>query len=109
VALGAEATSTAGPGGNTLQEVVVTAQFRNESVQQTPLAITAINAQALAERGQTSLTEIAQDAPSVSLNPVAAAFGPSMSAYIRGIGQGILSPPSSQASVSTSTTCISAP
>jgi iron complex outermembrane recepter protein len=79
-------------GGNELEEVVVTAQFRNESVQQTPLAITAINAQGLAERGQTSLTEIAQDVPSVALNPVAAAFGPSMSAYIRGIGQGDLEP-----------------
>jgi iron complex outermembrane receptor protein len=92
VSPGAEATSPATPSGDALQEVVVTAQFRNESVQQTPLAITAINAQALAERGQTSLTEIAQDAPSVSLNPVSAAFGPSMSAYIRGIGQGDLEP-----------------
>src|SRR5690348_9179329 len=90
--LGAEVTSTASSSADALQEVVVTAQFRNESVQQTPLAITAINAQGLAERGQTSLTEIAQDVPSVALNPVAAAFGPSMSAYIRGIGQGDLEP-----------------
>jgi len=33
-----------------LQEVVVTAQFRSESVQQTPLAITAINAAMLEQR-----------------------------------------------------------
>lgn len=91
-AVAAEAPSAPPANGDVLQEVVVTAQFRNESVQQTPLAITAINAQGLAERGQTSLTEIAQDAPSVSLNPVSAAFGPSMSAYIRGIGQGDLEP-----------------
>jgi iron complex outermembrane recepter protein len=75
-----------------LQEVVVTAQFRNENVQETPLAITAVNAETLAERGQTSLTQITQDSPSVQLNSTATAFGPSMSAYIRGIGQGDLDP-----------------
>src|SRR6185312_2411558 len=71
---------------------VVTAQFRAENVQQTPLAITAVNAEALAARGQTSVTEIARDAPSVSLAPETGAFGPSMSAFIRGIGQADLDP-----------------
>jgi iron complex outermembrane recepter protein len=75
-----------------LQEVVVTAQFRSQSVQDTPLAITAVNAESLAERGQTSLIDITQDAPSVQLSSTATAFGPSMSAYIRGIGQGDLDP-----------------
>jgi iron complex outermembrane receptor protein len=75
-----------------LQEVIVTAQFQSQNVQQTPLAITAVNAQALAERGQTSLTELSQDAPSVQLQQTSAAFGPSMSAYIRGIGQSDLDP-----------------
>ncbi|HTX23628.1 MAG TPA: TonB-dependent receptor [Steroidobacteraceae bacterium] len=77
---------------NQLQEVIVTAQFQNQSVQQTPLAITAISADALAERGQTSLVQITQDAPSVQLAPEVGAFGPSMSAYIRGIGQSDLDP-----------------
>jgi len=79
-------------GANQLQEVVVTAQFRAENVQQTPLAITAINGDALAERGQTSLTQITQDAPSVQLTSEAGAFGPSMAAFIRGIGQADLDP-----------------
>src|SRR5579884_1654150 len=79
-------------GGRQLQEVVVTAQFRAENVQQTPLAITAISADALASRGQTSLTQITQDAPSVSLSPEVGAFGPSMAAFIRGIGQADLDP-----------------
>jgi iron complex outermembrane recepter protein len=78
--------------GDALQEVVVTAQFRNESVQQTPLAITAINAQMLEQRGQTSLAQITSDVPSVSLTPSTTAFGPSMSAYIRGVGQYDLDP-----------------
>src|ERR1700733_8931238 len=57
--------SAADTGG--LQEVIVTAQFRSENVQQTPLAITAVNGEALAARGQNRLTELSQDAPSVQL------------------------------------------
>jgi len=89
----AAAQGESAPGGTQqLQEVVVTAQFRNESVQQTPLAITAISAEGLAQRGQTSLTQITQDAPSVVLTQEVGAFGPSMAAYIRGIGQSDLDP-----------------
>ncbi|MGH8219215.1 MAG: TonB-dependent receptor plug domain-containing protein, partial [Steroidobacteraceae bacterium] len=84
--------TTPATGGSGLQEVVVTAQFRAENVQQTPLAITAISANSLAERGQTSLIDITRDAPSVSLAPETGAFGPSMSAFIRGIGQADLDP-----------------
>jgi iron complex outermembrane recepter protein len=86
------AQTTAATGGNQLQEVVVTAQFRAENVQQTPLAITAISGDTLQQRGQTSLTEITADAPSVSLSPEVGAFGPSMAAFIRGIGQADLDP-----------------
>ncbi len=75
------------PNGNQLEEVVVTAQFRNESAQQTPLAITAINANMLAERGQTNLSQVTADVPSATFLPAEAAFGPSMVAAIRGIGQ----------------------
>ena len=70
-----------------LQEVVVTAQFRKESAQQAPIAITAINAAMLEQRGQTSLVDVANQAPSVTLKQAGAAFGPSMVASIRGIGQ----------------------
>jgi iron complex outermembrane receptor protein len=73
--------------GDQLQEVVVTAQFRSESVQQTPLAITAINASMLEQRNQTNLAQVAAQIPSTTLLPAEAAFGPSMTASIRGIGQ----------------------
>jgi iron complex outermembrane receptor protein len=75
-----------------LQEVIVTAQFRTENVQSTPLSITAVSAADLAERGETSITEIATNSPSVFLSQSSAAFGPSMSAFIRGIGQSDLDP-----------------
>ncbi len=88
----ADQTTTPASGGNQLQEVIVTAQFRNESVQQTPLAISAIDASDLAARGQTSLTQISEDVPSVNLFSDEAAFGPAMGAFIRGIGQFDLDP-----------------
>jgi iron complex outermembrane receptor protein len=75
-----------------LQEVIVTAQFRNENVQQTPLAITAVSAADLASRGQTSILSLTQDVPSVSLSSQVGAFGPSIAAFIRGIGQSDLDP-----------------
>jgi iron complex outermembrane recepter protein len=84
-------TSDQGTGGG-LQEVIVTAQFQSQNVQTTPLAITAMSGAALADRGQTSLTELSQDAPSVQLQQTSAAFGPSMAAFIRGIGQSDLDP-----------------
>src|SRR5580704_1658903 len=80
-------TPSTSTGSDQLQEVVVTAQFRNESVQQTPLAITAINAQMLEDRNQTHLSQIAAQVPSTTLLPAESAFGPSMTASIRGIGQ----------------------
>jgi len=72
---------------NQIQTVTVTAQFIRQSAQTTPLAITAISASSLADRGQTSLTQVASDAPSVTLLQDEAAFGPAMAASIRGIGQ----------------------
>jgi iron complex outermembrane recepter protein len=70
-----------------LDEVVVTAQFREQSVQDTPLAITAVSADMLEARSQTNIAEVANQAPSVTLRQAAPMYGPSVQAYIRGIGQ----------------------
>jgi iron complex outermembrane receptor protein len=72
---------------NTVSEVVVTAQFREQNLQKTPLAITAVNSQMLEARNQTSLADVTAQAPNVTLAPNGAAFGSSMVAFIRGIGQ----------------------
>ena len=72
---------------NTVGEVVVTAQFRQQSLQKTPLAITAVDAKMLEARNQTSLADVTAQAPNVTLAPNGAAFGSSMVAFIRGIGQ----------------------
>src|SRR5688572_11866797 len=70
-----------------LQEVTVTAQFREQSVQDTPLSITAVSGDVLEARSQTNLSEVANQAPNVTLKPQGAAFGPSLGASIRGVGQ----------------------
>jgi len=70
-----------------LQEVVVTAQFRKQDLQQTPIAITAVNAAMLEQRNQTDIAQVASQAPNVTLQPNGAAFGSSMVAFIRGVGQ----------------------
>jgi len=79
--------SSAASSGGTVSEVVVTAQFRSTNVQETPIAITAVNAQMLQQRGQTSVEQVANQAPNVTLKPQGAAFGPSLGASIRGVGQ----------------------
>ncbi|MFM1887621.1 MAG: Colicin receptor precursor [Pseudomonadota bacterium] len=70
-----------------LAEVVVTAQFREQNLQDTPLAITAVSAAMLESRNQTNITEITNQAPNVTLKQQGAQFGPSMAASIRGVGQ----------------------
>jgi len=71
----------------TLEEIIVTAEFREKALQDTPLSITAISADMLESRNQVSLEQISAQAPNVSLRPGNASYGSSMVAYIRGIGQ----------------------
>ena len=87
-------------------EIVVTAQFRAQNIQDTPLAITAVNAETMEAKSQTNLAQVADTAPNVSLKPQGGSFGPSVAVSIRGIGAGISIPRSSPASASTSTTSI---
>ena len=70
-----------------LAEVVVTAQFREQKLQDTPIAITAVNAAMLEERGQTNIAEVAAQAPNVSLRPQPQNGGSGLIAFIRGVGQ----------------------
>ncbi len=69
------------------EAIIVTAQFRAQNLQDTPLAITAVNAAMLEARSQTDISQVANQAPSVTLKPQGAAYGPSMAANIRGVGQ----------------------
>jgi len=70
-----------------VEDIVVTAQFREQSLQSTPLAITAVSSAMMEARSQTNVAQIANEAPNVTLRPGNASFGPSLAASIRGIGQ----------------------
>ncbi len=68
-------------------DIVVTAQFREQNLQDTPIAITAVNAAMLEARGQTDITQVAAQAPNVTLRPQPQNGGSGLIAFIRGVGQ----------------------
>lgn len=70
-------------------EVVVTAQKRKENVQSVPIAITALSAMALQDRGLTNVTQISDLSPNIHIDNASPFAGSSqiVSAYVRGIGQ----------------------
>jgi iron complex outermembrane recepter protein len=70
-----------------LDEIVVSARFREEKLQETPIAITAISAEDIQQKSITTASEIGYTVPNASFRPAQAAFGNTMTAYIRGIGQ----------------------
>ena len=72
---------------NLLPEVIVTSQFRQQNVQSTPIAITAVNAAMLDARGQTDIAQVARQAPNVTLSPQGQQNGTGLIAFIRGVGQ----------------------
>src|SRR6478672_10549813 len=74
------------------QDIVVTAQFREQRLQDTPLSITAVPAALLEQRGQHSLAEVTNQAPNVQLRQAGSSFGDSLTAFIRGVGQADFDP-----------------
>src|SRR5436853_2151581 len=75
-----------------LAEVIVTAQYREEKLQDVPIAISAITASMIEEQGATKLSDILTSAPSVGFRQQSAAFGESVTAFIRGFGQADFDP-----------------
>ncbi|MXO65387.1 TonB-dependent receptor [Altericroceibacterium endophyticum] len=82
-----DADKTTAATGNQIAEIVVTAQFREQRLQDTPLAITAVDSALLEARSQDDIEAVAKQAPSVTLQEQGGAYGASMGASIRGIGQ----------------------
>jgi iron complex outermembrane recepter protein len=70
-----------------LEEIIVTAQFRAQNVQQTPIAITAFDAAMLEARGNADIADAANFAPNVQLSNAATGFGQMSAIFIRGVGQ----------------------
>jgi iron complex outermembrane receptor protein len=71
-----------------LEEVLVTARFREENLQQTPLAISAISAETLAANGAQSVIDVSDWAPNVVIDQLGSGWGPTLAATVRGLGYG---------------------
>lgn len=78
----AEVTASTDGGGNRLNDIVVTAQRREENVQDTPVSVNAFDAEALQARGVTSALQLTQVDPSLNISFNADTAYP----FIRGIG-----------------------
>ena len=71
-----------------VDDIVVTARFRTENLQDTPLAITAMSGDMMKARGYANVADVGNTAPSVFLRPANSGNGKTTLATIRGIGQG---------------------
>ncbi|WP_176590266.1 TonB-dependent receptor [Sphingobium sp. EM0848] len=70
--------------GQSLQEIIVTAQKRSESLQDTPISIVALDSAALESKRIASLTDIASGVPNLQLSP-----HPNSSVSVRPIIRGV--------------------
>jgi len=71
-----------------IPDIVVIATRQATNLQDTPIAITAVTAEALQERGITNVADLTSVVPNSQFRRVQGAFGPGVSAFIRGIGSG---------------------
>jgi iron complex outermembrane recepter protein len=84
----ASAAESAGSGeGPPLEEVVITARFRTESLQTAPIAVTAVTGEQLQAHGYQNVTQVADVAPNVNLEQAGSGFGKLAFVSIRGVGQ----------------------
>jgi iron complex outermembrane receptor protein len=68
-----------------LEEIIVTAQKREESIQDAPISIVAFSERILEARGITNLADLAADVPSLSISPHPQS-GTTLRTFIRGLG-----------------------
>ncbi len=69
-----------------IADIVVTATRQSTNMQDTPIAITAVTAENLEERGLKSVADLTAVVPNAEFRRTHGAFGPGVSASIRGIG-----------------------
>ncbi|HST90637.1 MAG TPA: TonB-dependent receptor, partial [Brevundimonas sp.] len=73
-------------GATSVDDVIVTARRRAEVLQDVPVAVTAISAETLENRGTADITELARTTPSLTLNS-ARGSNSTLISFIRGVGQ----------------------
>lgn len=70
----------------TVDDIVVTARRREESLQDVPVAVTAVSGEQLEAKGSADITELARSTPSLTLN-AARGSNSTLISFIRGVGQ----------------------
>ncbi|MBK6740111.1 MAG: TonB-dependent receptor [Haliea sp.] len=70
-----------------LEEVMVTARKREESLQETPISITAISSAMIEQTKMFNVADIAQRTPNMSIRASDNGVGSALQAYLRGVGQ----------------------
>jgi iron complex outermembrane receptor protein len=80
----AQSASSAATDDNTLTEIIVTAEKREENLQDVPIAITVVTAQQLSDQHVTTLADLSRTAPSLEM--IQSFGGPGGGGQIRGIG-----------------------
>ncbi len=85
---GQDSGQNSGQNTGQIEEIVVMARRRAESLQDTPLSVTAISSEGLQARGIDKVSQVTEVAPNVVFEPTAPLTGSSNngSIYIRGIG-----------------------
>ena len=74
--------------GAKVPEIVVTAQFREQALQDVPIAITAVSSEELEQRSVRTVVDLAQSVPNVEMTTGGAGYGAQTNqAFIRGLGQ----------------------
>lgn len=92
--------AAAGEESSYSDDIIVTARFKNESLQDVPQAISAFGEEALTKIAARDITDLAPSTPNISIQPVAT-FSNSAAIYIRGLGaQGIESTEESPVGIS---------
>jgi iron complex outermembrane receptor protein len=85
-----EAAPTAQAEDEGVADIIVTAQRREQRLQDAPVSVTALSADALVDRGIDNLGDISNFAPNLELHPTnrPAGGGSAFAGYIRGVGTG---------------------
>ena len=87
--LGQASAQGSGADAFAIEEIVVTARRREESLQDTPIAVTAYSEDEMDLRGHLNITDISQSTPNVNIEQAASVSGLSAAptVFIRGVGQ----------------------
>lgn len=79
-------TATAQSGGGAIEEIVVTAQYREQNVQEVPISITAMTGESLADKSAGDVIDIAKWTPNLTIDHLGSGWGPTIAASARGMG-----------------------